>query len=204
MPKSEQEKAEIRRRTEANRQPGKDRSAHEAARGKKMKTLSELSRELPSKKNLLRFLDILAEEPSDRSAAIMAAGLCEQALLEMINTHMPDVGATARKEWFEGASAPFATFSAKIKLGRALAIYGPKTEDRLTRIKDIRNVFAHRSSPIKFTHPTIKQEVAKLAPPTPMERGIRVRYGAVCFGYARTFIDIAHKNAGTDLILKLP
>ena len=44
MRKSDQEKSEIRRQIEARRRPEKDRSAHEAARGKKKMSLSDLSR----------------------------------------------------------------------------------------------------------------------------------------------------------------
>src|SRR5689334_10151810 len=87
--------------------PNKDRSAHEAARGRKMPTLSDLSREMPSAEHIARLEDILSEERTDRSAAIMAASLLEQALYDALRTRMVDCGESAMNSWFYDANAPF-------------------------------------------------------------------------------------------------
>lgn len=205
MAKSDREKAEIRRQTEARREPEKDRSAHEASRGKKLVALSSLSREFPTEDELLNFGDILAAEPSDRSAAIMAAGLVEQSLYVAVTSRMADPGPAIITTWFEDANAPFATFAAKIKLGRALGIYGPKMDKMLCSIKDVRNVFAHRSTPINFTHPNIEAAVMKMnqrpmTGPTP----VRTRYCAVCLATAKLLIKDAFEQGGKEIELSFP
>lgn len=205
MAKSDREKAEIRRQTEARRQSKKDRSAHEASRGKKLVALSSLSREFPTEDELLNFGDILAAEPSDRSAAIMAAGLVEQSLYVAVTSRMADPGPAILNTWFEDANAPFATFAAKIKLGRALGIYGPKMDKMLCRIKDIRNVFAHRSTPITFTNPNIEAAVMKMNPrPMTGSTPVRTRYCAVCLATAKLLIKDAFKQGGKEIELSFP
>jgi DNA-binding MltR family transcriptional regulator len=46
--------------------------------------------------------------------------------------------------------APLATFAARIRIGYALGIYGPKTRDDLTFIRHVRNVFAHTRHAVDF------------------------------------------------------
>lgn len=174
-----------------------------------MPTLSDLSREMPSPETVSRFLDILAEDPSDRSAAIMAAGYLEHALYIAITTRIVDPGPADLASWFDAANAPFGTFAAKIKLGRALAAYGPKTEERLSLIKDIRNVFAHRSTPIDFSHPTIIKETKRLSTnPMPEPKGnanpARVRYCAACFKLGQILLGQAMEHEGKELVVPIP
>ena len=197
--------AERRRRQEANRRPDKDRTAHEASRGKKMPTLADLSRELPSEHELVEFLDILAQEPSDRTAAIMAASLLEHALYAAVTARMVDPGPTTVNLWFEAPNAPFATFADKIKLGRALGIYGEQWEKALNQIRDIRNVFAHRASPIDFRHPTIIKEVKKIAGQKMIgENPARVRFCAACLKLATKLVDYGFEHGGKDITLAFP
>jgi hypothetical protein len=205
VPKPDHEKAEIRSQTEARRQLGKDRSAHEELRGKKLVSLSKLSREFPTEHELANFDGILTAEPSDRSAAIMAAGLVEQALYTAVTSRMADPGSAILDTWFEDANAPFATFAAKIKLGRALAIYGPKMDQTLCRIKDVRNVFAHRSTPIDFTNPAIEAVVKKMNDKamtgfTP----VRTRYCAICLATTKLLIKDAFEQGGKEIRLSFP
>jgi hypothetical protein len=183
----------------------RDRSHHEAARGKKLPKLSDLSRELPSEHDQETFLEMLSAEPSDRSAAIMAAGLVEQALYEAIKCRLADPGESGLRDWFDAPNAPFGTFAAKIKLGRGLAVYGPKMESKLGLIKDIRNVFAHRSTHIDFANPTIANEVKKFLD-KPAKQGVRIRaiYSAVCLATAKLLIDDAFKNGGKEIEVSFP
>ncbi len=205
VPKSDRQKADFRRQKEVRRQSEKDRSAHEALRGKKMATLSSLSRELPTEDELFNFGDILSAEPSDRSAAIMAAGLVEQALYVAATSRMADPGPAIRNTWFEDANAPFATFAAKIKLGRALGIYGPKMDKTLCRIKDVRNVFAHRSTPIDFTHPSVEAAVMKMnSQPMTGSTPVRTRYCAICLATTKLLIKDAFEQGGKEIALSFP
>ncbi len=183
----------------------KDRSAHDAARGKRLKSLADLSREFPSGEDLAGFVDTLAAESSDRTAAIMAAALLEQALYTCINSRLADAGESVRHTWFDAPNAPFGTYSAQIKLGRALGIYGPIMEKTLSTIKDIRNVFAHRSSPIDFNDPTISRHVRALADaPLIGDTPIKTRYCAICVRIAKALIEDAFKHGGKEIELSFP
>jgi hypothetical protein len=185
--------------------PGKDRTAHDAARGKKIPTLTDLSREMPTPEYIAKLEETLADEATDRSAAIMAAALLEQALYDALRCHMVDCGDAVMNSWFYDANAPFGTFSAKIKLGRALGLYGEKTEAILCGLKDIRNVFAHRSMPIDFTHPRIVLEVSGLAKdPMIGERPVRTRYISLCLAWAKLLLFDAHKHGGKDMAITYP
>jgi hypothetical protein len=185
-------------------QPGKDRSAHKAARGKKV-SLDALAKELPDEHHLATYSELLTAE-SDRSAAIMASAFVEQTLWVMLNSFTVDAGEQVRKQWFEGATAPFRSFSAKIELGYAIGIYGPLTKGRLDRIRNIRNVFAHRSLPLDFTHPTLKDECAKLFEVPFLKDAdspVRTRYCTACLWLGDKFIRIAVKHGAKVIELEL-
>lgn len=134
--------------------PNKDRTAHEARRGKKSPTLSDLLTEIPANFSLEQFADDLVAE-SDRSAAIMASALVEQALYQMLVCSLADWGEATRRAWFEGPNAPFRSFSAKIAFAHAIGILGPTTTELLNTIRNVRNVFAHRVLPLDFTNPAV-------------------------------------------------
>jgi hypothetical protein len=91
---------------------------------------------------------------SDRSAAIVAATLVESGLEEAIMTRIVALLEKEREALFDN-DAPLANFSAKIKIGRALRLYGPQTRAELDRIREIRNLFAHAKKKILFSTPEI-------------------------------------------------
>lgn len=157
---------------------------------------------MPSEEQILAFPEILANEPSNRSAAIMAAALVEQALYTAITCRLVDPGESILKAWFEGENAPFGTFSAKIKLGRALGIYREKMEGRLVIIKNVRNVFAHRSTPITFGHPSIKQEIEKLRTRKTHEGA--AAYYSMCLALSKLLIQDGFKHGGKDVPVSFP
>jgi hypothetical protein len=168
-------------------------------------TLDDLTNEMPSEEQLQTFPRLLAVE-SDRSAAIMASALVEQALFVTLSSHIADPGDGKQREWFFGQSAPFASFDAKIRLGRALAIYDQGMENRLTIIRKIRNVFAHRSLPLDFTHEALKDLCLQLTPKPERDRDkkMRVIFGAYCLVVARVLITDAFRCGGKELTICLP
>lgn len=145
--------------------PSKDRSAHEAARGRKKLSLQDLARQLPSDHDMVHYYEHIEAE-SDRGAAVMAAALVERALEDRIRTKLIDPGDGTADTWFEGINAPFRTFSAKISLGRALGIYDAQIESLLIAVKNLRNAFAHGMVPLTFSDPTLADECVKLRPST--------------------------------------
>jgi DNA-binding MltR family transcriptional regulator len=126
-------------------------------------SLSRLIREHPTLTEIFAMSDPSALDAlDDRSLAILQAADLEYALERAIRCRMIDLTDTEAKEIFVGDSAPLATFSAKIKIGYALGIYGANTKSELDRMKAIRNVFAHARKPFKFSTPEIKMVCSKL------------------------------------------
>lgn len=179
MPKSDHEKAEIRRQTEARRRVEKDRSGHEANRGKKSMTLDDLAHEFPSEADIARYRELVLAE-SDRGAVIMASALVERALEEAIRAYLIAPAGGIADGWFKGPNAPFQSFSAKITLGRALGIYGPLLEKSLTGVRRIRNAFAHSMIPLDFSHPTVKAACVKLKGHGELQADARFIFLGVC------------------------
>jgi hypothetical protein len=57
---------------------------------------------------------------------------------------------------------PLATFARKIQLGYAMGLYETELRDDLTRIKDIRNDFAHSVIPICFNTQSVRDRCLTL------------------------------------------
>ncbi|MCW3846129.1 DUF4145 domain-containing protein [Sphingomonas sp. LB-2] len=147
---------------------------------------------------------------SDRGAAVMLATMVEKALWVALMTRMPKVDKITHDGWFEGAHAPFQTFSAKIKLGRAFGIYGPRTEELLNTIREIRNAFAHALTPLGFDNPTIANACLGMVdrPPSEPVEGedhpMRTRYHASCIWAFEKLMDDAKENGDQPILIKLP
>lgn len=176
------------------------------SRQKKKPTLAALSRELPTDDELKNYHALLEPE-SDRGLAIMAGSLVENTLRAAILARFADPGETITKAWFEGPTAPFGSFAAKIKLGRGLAIYADRMEGQLALLKDIRNAFAHRSRPLTFKHPEILDACNRLSTRTVMptdDNPGRVRYEAVCMALAQLLVKDAFAHGGKELLISYP
>lgn len=187
--------------------PSKDRAQHEAARGLKMKTLADLSRELPNEEEISQLFSLMENE-SDSGSALVAGSFVEAAVYMAIAAKLVEDRAIT-DAIFHGANAPVATFSAKIRLGLGLGMYGPVTAERLGTIKDIRNAFAHALRPLDFNHPTIVAACDSLTPnPLPKAKGTlapaRVRYLAVCRILFKQIFDKALEEGGKPIEYNLP
>jgi DNA-binding MltR family transcriptional regulator len=90
----------------------------------------------------------------DRSHAIVAAALLEQALETALLTHFR-VEETEARTLFADQEGSISTFAIKIKLAYALGIIDPLIRTELTHIKNIRNVFAHTRASVTFQTPEI-------------------------------------------------
>lgn len=166
--------------------PAKDRSVHEAARGKKMETLQDLTRRLPSEEEFEFYLELIAQE-SDRGGAVMAGALVERALEDRLREFLHDPGDGTPDTWFEGVNAPFRSFFAKITLAVALRLVDSHMETCLTAIKNIRNTFAHSMAPLSFSHPAIAAECVKLRATdgSSDNQAPRTMYAISCLAVAR-------------------
>jgi hypothetical protein len=94
------------------------------------------------------------EGDDDRTAALVSASDLEGSIEQAISKRMRPLSTQEYNDLFFGDS-PLATFSAKIKLGYALRIYGSETRTELDLIRDVRNAFAHSRRAISFSIPEV-------------------------------------------------
>lgn len=128
---------------------GKDRSAHEAARGFQVggRALSQLS-DLGAGLDDLDAVWARMKVESDRGAAIMGSALIEGILTETLVSAM--VNKDSRQSLFDDKGAPLATFSNKTIVAYALDLIDAETRDHIDVIRQIRNAFSHALLPIDF------------------------------------------------------
>lgn len=184
------------------------------SRGKKKPSLQSLSREslLPEDYPALHSELITS---SDRAATIIACGMVESALLSAIAARLI-LGERKFELLFFGQDAPLRSFSAKIKIGRALGIYAGNLHGMLDRIRRVRNVFAHSIRPLSLTHELVEKELNKLPAATLSKVKLaglqldlsrltphRERYLAVCFNVAIVLEDHAKRFRGQPKIIDL-
>jgi hypothetical protein len=184
---------------------GKDRTNHQAARGKKMPSIHDLTREKPAIGDIQEYLKTLMSV-DDRSCAIMGGALVEECLEIAIRCRILDPGKTIANGWFKGPNAPFCTFSAKIQMGLALAIYGPQNHGRILAVKDIRNAFAHRFLPLDFDHPALVTSLHKFAPflKGSAETNMKLIFATGCVVQARSLMEDALENGGKVMTTSVP
>ncbi len=104
----------------------------------------------------------LAEE-SDRGAVIVAAAILEDDLAEileklLIANHMPE---KHRKEMFD-LNGPLSSFSSKMLICYGFGLISKDVFDDLTKIRRLRNRFAHSSEDVDFFAEEIKSIVYSL------------------------------------------
>lgn len=112
-------------------------------------TLKALSRKQPGLGEIFDIFHALSTE-ADRAMTILACAQIENALEGAIESRLiATLSENDRARLFEGDN-PISTFSAKIKVGFALGIYGHETRADLNCVRDIRNAFAHSRIAISF------------------------------------------------------
>jgi hypothetical protein len=96
-------------------------------------------------------MEEVKREKNDRGAAIRAATNTENALRYVIARRL----AVARSDYDNlfGLNGPMSTFDLKMKMARALKIYGKEKNDNLILLPTIRNAFAHAPTGIGGDHP---------------------------------------------------
>jgi hypothetical protein len=100
------------------------------------------------------FMEEVRREKNDRGAAILAVTNTENALRYVIARRLAVARADSNSLF--GIDGPMGTFGRKIRMGRALKIYGEETNDNLIILQTIRNAFAHAHRPITFETAEIK------------------------------------------------
>jgi DNA-binding MltR family transcriptional regulator len=150
--------------------PSKDRTEHEAARGVKKapSSLRDLSKVLDLSEHVQDIIHEL-DSQTDRGLALIATALVDVSLTRLMMCRVLDYEGAA-DTIFYNEGAPLSSFSARIKVARAIGVIGPYTEQHLDALRRIRNQFAHSPLKIDFANPLIAAEIDKLLPDNPKWR----------------------------------
>jgi hypothetical protein len=138
---------------------------------------------------------------NDRGAAVLLATTLENSLQFAIERKL-NIAEVHRTRLFQDEGAPLRDFSAKIRMGHAIGLFGDETKDNLDFIRLIRNVFAHAPSPVNFSIHAISDACTLLKVPQPVDQADdqkaeaatgRERYQLVC-ERIRTALHNAHRQ----------
>jgi DNA-binding MltR family transcriptional regulator len=92
---------------------------------------------------------------------MVAASFLDAFVQKLIMLHLEPL-SPAEIDGLFGQERPLGTFSSKIKLARALGLFGPKTAHDLNLMREIRNAFAHGLRKMSFETPEVRQLVGSL------------------------------------------
>ena len=112
-------------------------------------------------KNKAKEIDLLNE--SDRGAVIVAAALLEDDLTEILKKMVQRNGLSAKyvNEMFD-LSGPLSSFSSKALICYGFGIISEEIFNDLTKIRKLRNKFAHSSDKVDFLSSEIEDHVAEI------------------------------------------
>jgi hypothetical protein len=128
------------------------------------RSLKALIRQRPGPADSAAISQKMASYPDRAVSIIMGAGI-EDDLEDLVLARMRiDLSKTDKALLLDGDGV-ISRFSAKITVAFALGLIGPETRRDLTRIKDIRNAFAHARSDIDFSTPEISKKCSELELP---------------------------------------
>jgi DNA-binding MltR family transcriptional regulator len=95
---------------------------------------------------------------NERGCAITGGVFLEEKLKEAIEKQWPKISKTLRNELFTGFG-PLATFSAKIKLAKAMGVLSVSAKADCDKIRLIRNEAAHIGTPFSFNDAKIAKRI---------------------------------------------
>lgn len=122
--------------------------------------LKRLIKKYPPPEDLEGIMGRLSSE-SDRSAAIIAAGILEGLLERIIIYRLANKDPNLIGKLFNNRG-PLSDFHSKILIASALGIISQLCENDMHRVKAIRNVFAHAVNQVTFDTPEIATEIDEI------------------------------------------
>jgi hypothetical protein len=147
------------------------------------------------------------DNQTDRGAALIGAGLVDDYLKKAMRARLAHFN-NFEEIMFENEGAPLGTFSARIKVARALNVIGPVCEGHLDAIRRIRNQFAHSVLKIDFKHPLIEAECDKLLKDDPEWKPefspSRRRYTMTVVDMSKAFAELSDKEHENTITSGLP
>lgn len=129
-----------------------------------LRSLKHLIREKPTASEYAALLEKVKGYP-DRAATIILSTHVEDNLEQLVAVQLRHgINKTDRSTILEGEGF-LSRFSAKILFASAFGFIGPETRRDLTRLKDVRNAFAHARTDISFTTPEVAEHCAMFEAP---------------------------------------
>lgn len=177
-----------------------------AGKGRKKASLRDLSVRWIQNDHLADIFHEL-DNQTDRGAALIGAGLVDDYLKTAMRARLAHF-KNFEEIMFENEGAPLGTFSARIKVARALNVIGPVCEGHLGSIRRVRNQFAHSVLKIDFTHPLIEAECNKLPNDDPDWKpefsSSRRRYTMTVVNMSQAFAELSDRERGNTITSGLP
>ena len=99
---------------------------------------------------------------TDRSTALVGCAMVDAALVVALTTRFVAMDGDEFNGLFYSQNGPLFSFAARIKIGRAIGIYGAKLQRMMNTIRQVRNVFAHSVRPLTFANDLVAKECALL------------------------------------------
>lgn len=144
-------------------------------RGRIKPSLRSLSREKPTRQELLHQLDTMVWAPPI-ILAVLTAAIIDQELEDLLRRKLKVADDTFFEELADN-DGPLGTLSRKIDLGFALGLYDLGLRQNLHIVRKIRNVFAHARKLLDFDHELIGKEMRLVSLPkgrtTPQHRQMK-------------------------------
>ncbi|MFP2516956.1 MltR family transcriptional regulator [Buttiauxella agrestis] len=108
----------------------------------------------PEIEKLGLFLNAFNKE-SDRGAALLAASMLDESLLEILESWL--IANKSSKELLASGFAPLGSFAARLKAAHALGLIMDHEFNEIDLIRKIRNEFGHSWKEVSFENNKIKQ-----------------------------------------------
>ncbi len=126
--------------------------------------LRRLSHQEPSDEELdvaLRFLK--SPDVPDMIGAVLGAAVVEYALETLLKLRFKHHDDEAWQRVIDGVG-PLRDFHTKIVTGFALGVFDEEVRANLNLVRDIRNVFAHSRTYLRFDHPILENALTSARP----------------------------------------
>jgi hypothetical protein len=127
----------------------------------KGKTLRELTRHHLAKGEIGAFVRELFDS-SDRACALLGAAVLDRELTDLIGTMLIDHSDATIDRVFFARDAVLPSFASRIDMSHSMGLISDDYRRELSRIRRIRNAFAHASLSVQFTEHAIKSECENL------------------------------------------
>jgi hypothetical protein len=125
---------------------------------KKIDPLTRLLEQVPTPQEYQVAWENVRKDGS-RGSVVLAGTLVEDSLRALLISRMAlGVGKDGPKDLF-GSMKPLSSFSAKIRMGFALKLYGERAFHDLELLRKLRNLFAHGRLAIDFNTPEVKRAI---------------------------------------------